>query len=87
MDEEICPIDVRRFIANDTSMPSIRAYIMIAGMIEDSESEVAFAQSKVEKAKKRALASEVKTEEVLLEKALNYVYENHPKWEKEKAAE
>ena len=85
--EEICPIDVRRFIANDTSMPSIRAYIMIAGMIEDSESEVAFAQSKVEKAKKRALASEVKTEEVLLEKALNYVYENHPKWEKEKAAE
>ena len=85
--EEICPIDIRRFIANDTSMPSIRAYIMIAGMIEDSESEVAFAQSKVEKAKKRALASEVKTEEVLLEKALNYVYENHPKWEKEKAAE
>ena len=85
--DEICPIDVRRFIANDTSMPCIRAYIMIAGMIEDSESEVAFAQSKVEKAKKRALASEVKTEEVLLEKALNYVYENHPKWVKEKAAE
>ena len=85
--DEICPIEVRRFIANDTSMPCIRAYIMIAGMIEDSESEVAFAQSKVEKAKKRALASEVKTEEVLLEKALNYVYENHPKWVKEKAAE
>ena len=85
--EDICPIDVRRFIANDTSMPCIRAYIMIAGMIEDSESEVAFAQSKIEKAKKRALASEVKTEEVLLEKALNYVYENHPKWTKEKAAE
>ena len=85
--EEICPIDIRRFIANDASMPSIRAYIMIAGMIEDSESEVAFAQSKVEKAKKRALASEIKTEEVLLEKALNYIYENHPKWEKEKAAD
>lgn len=85
--DKICPIEIRRFIANDTSMPSIRAYILIAGMMEDSESEVAFAKSKVEKAKKRALASEIRTEEILLEKALNYVYENHPKWVKEKAAE
>ena len=85
--EEICPIEIRRFIANDNSMPSIRAYILIAGMIEESESEVEFAKSKVEKAKKRALASEIKAEEKLLDKALNYVYENHPKWVKEKAAE
>ena len=85
--DEICPIEIRRFMANDFSMPSIRAYILIAGMIEESESEVAFARSKVEKAKKKALASEIKAEEVLLEKAVNYVYDNHPKWEKEKAAE
>ena len=85
--EEICPIEIRRFIANDVSMQSIRAYILIAGMIEDSEGEVKFAQSRIEKAKKRALASQAKTEEVLLEKALKYVYENHPKWNKEKADE
>ena len=85
--DEICPIEIRRFIANDISMPSIRAYVLIAGMIEESEGEVNFAKSKVEKAKKRSLASEVKTEEVLLEKALKYVYENHPKWNKEKADE
>ena len=85
--EEICPIEVRRFMANDVSMPSIRAYVLIAGMIEESEGEVKFAISKVEKAKKRSLATEVKTEEVLLEKALNYVYQNHPKWNEEKAAE
>ena len=85
--DEICPVEVRRFIANDNSMQSIRAYILIAGMIEGSESEVAFAKSKVEKAKKRTLASQVKTEEKLLQKALDYVYENHPKWDKEKAAE
>ena len=85
--EEICPIDIRRFIANDISMPSIRAYVLIAGMMEDSKSEVEYAKSKVEKAKKRALASEVKTEEVLLEKAINYVYEKHPKWSEEKDAE
>jgi len=68
-------------------MPSIRAYVMIAGMIEGSESEVMFARSKVEKAKKRSLASEVAAEEKLLEKAINHVYEAHPKWVKEKAAE
>ena len=85
--DEICPIEIRRFIANDISMPSIRAYVLIAGMIENSESEIEFAKSKIEKAKKRALASQIKAEEVLLEKAINYVYENHPKWVKEKAAE
>jgi len=85
--EEICPIEIRRFMANDISMPSLRAYILIAGMIEDSESEVAFAKLRVEKAKKRALASQRKAEEKLLEKAVSYVYENHPKWNKEKAAE
>ena len=85
--EEICPIEVRRFIANDTSMPCIRAYILIAGMIEGSEGEVNYAKSKIEKAKKRSLAYEVKVEEVLLEKALKLVYEAHPKWGEEKAAE
>ena len=85
--DEICPTEIRRFIANDVSMPSIRAYIMIAGTIEESESEVAYARSKVEKAKKRALKSEIKAEEILLEKAINFVYEKHPKWKKESAAE
>ena len=84
--DEICPTEVRRFIANDVSMSSIRAYVLIGGMIEGSQSEVEFAKSKVEKAKKKALASEVQTEEKLLEKALNYVYEKHPKWVQEKAA-
>jgi len=85
--DKICPTEIRRFIANDNSMPSIRAYVMIAGMIEGSESEVLFAKSKVEKAKKRALASEIKAEEKLLEKALDHVYKAHPKWVKEKTEE
>ena len=85
--DEIAPTEIRRFIANDISMPSIRAYVMIAGMIEGSESEVAFARSKVEKAKKRAIPSEIFAEEKLLEKAIDFVYKAHPKWTKEKAAE
>lgn len=85
--DSICPTEIRRFIANDFSMPSIRAYVMIAGMIEGSESEVMFAKSKVEKAKKKALASEIVAEEKLLEKAIDFVYKAHPKWVKEKTAE
>ena len=85
--DEIAPTEIRRFIANDYSMPSIRAYVMIAGMIEESESEVQFARQKVEKAKKRSVPSEIKAEEKLLEKAIDFVYNAHPKWGKEKAAE
>jgi len=85
--DEIAPTEIRRFIANDFSMPSIRAYVMIAGMIEGSESEVQFARQKVEKAKRRSLPSEVKSEEKLLEKAVDFVYKSHPKWVREKAAE
>jgi hypothetical protein len=85
--EEICPIEIRRFIANDVSLQTIRAYIIIAGMIEESESEVAYAKAKIEKARKKASASVVKTEEKLLDKALKTVYEAHPKWVKENAAE
>lgn len=85
--DEICPDDVRRFIANDVSMESIRAYILIGGMIEGSEGEVLYAKSKIAKAKKKALATQIATEEKLVEKALEYVYENHPKWKKENTAE
>lgn len=87
MYEEIATSEIRRFIANDISMESIRAYILIAGMIEESEGEVKFALSKVEKAKKKALPSQIKVEEMLVEKAKEYVYKNHPKWEKETVTE
>lgn len=85
--DEICPIEVRRFIANDNSMSSIRAYIMIAGMIEESQSEVLYAKTKIEKAKKRTPASVIRTEEKLLDKTLELIYKTHPKWGKENAAE
>ena len=82
--EDICPVEMRRFIANDTELATIRAYMIIAGMIEDSESEVLFAKSKLEKAKRKASPTEVKTEELLIEKALELIYKSHPKWTKEK---
>lgn len=85
--DEICPIEARRFIANDNNLQTVRAYMMIAGMIEESQSEVEYAQGKVEKAKRRAPASVILTEEKLLESTLDLIYKTHPKWTKENAAE
>lgn len=84
--DEICPDEVRRFIANDVSMESIRAYIIIAGMIEESEGEVIFANSRVEKAMRRTYKFQAEVEKKLLEKANDYVYKSHPKWKKENLA-
>lgn len=84
--DKIASTETRRFIANDISMESIRAYVLIAGMIEGSQGEVKYALSKVEKAKKRALPSQIEIEEKLMKKAIDFVYNEHPNWEKEIAA-
>lgn len=79
--------EIRRFIANDVSMESIRAYILIAGIIEKSKGEVDYACGKIEKARKNAMPSRKVIEDRMYEQALNKVYEVHPKWKEEKAAE
>ena len=72
---------VRRFISSDASMESVRAYILIAGMLDESQAEVNYAISCVKKAMKRALPSRAKIEEKLYKEALQIVKDNHPLWE------
>lgn len=81
--DRLCTDEIRRFIANDTSMESIRAYILIAGMIEESEGEVIYTYSRVQKAMKKAYKFQAEVELKLLEDAIEYVYKAHPKWKKE----
>ena len=71
---------VRRFISNDLSMESIRAYVLIAGMLDESLGEVEFANSRKEKAMKRALKSRAEVEETLYKDAINIVNEAHKDW-------
>ncbi len=73
--------NVRRFISNDTSMESVRAYILIAGMLDDSQAEVYYAMSCVKKAMKRALPSRAKIEEKLYKDAFEIVKKTHSHWE------
>ncbi len=79
-DEEVDD-NIRRFISNDLSMESIRAYVLIAGMLDESLGEVEFANSRKAKAMKRALKSRAKVEEELYSDALNIVHNAHPDWD------
>ncbi len=72
---------VRRFISNDVSMESVRAYILIAGMLDESQAEVNYARSFMKKAMKRALPSRVEIEKKLYEQAFEIVKKSHPLWE------
>ena len=73
--------DIRRFISNDLSMESLRAYVLIAGMLDKSFGEVQYASSRKAKAMKRALATRAEIEERLYKDALAMVKNAHPDWE------
>ncbi|MCQ2792062.1 MAG: hypothetical protein MJ208_00905 [Bacilli bacterium] len=70
----------RRYISNDISMPSIRAYMLISSMLDISEHEARFAKSRVKKALKRTPPGRVKVEEELYQIAINKVDQVRPEW-------
>ena len=72
--------DIRRFISNDMSMESLRAYVLIAGILDESQGEVEYANSKKAKALKRSLTARADIENKLYEDALEFVKKNHPDW-------
>ena len=75
--------ETRKFISNDLSMESLRTYILIAGLLDESNGEVEFAKSRSNKALKRTIPSRVKVEEKLYAEALEKVYNAHPDWKQE----
>lgn len=79
--------DVRRFIANDLSMESLRAYVLIAGLLDDAPGEIAYAESRRDKALKRTMKARRIIEKRLYDEAIAKVKERHPDWSKEEQAE
>lgn len=75
---------IRRYIANDVSMESVRAYLLISGIIDKSRGEVKYAIDRKQKALKRCLKQRVEIENKLYDLALNKVYEAHPNWKEQK---
>lgn len=72
--------DARRAIANDLTMESIRAYLLISGILDESEAECRYAISRKAKALKRTPVGRQKIEGELFDKALDLIDKKHPDW-------
>lgn len=78
-DEEV-PHSERKEISGDVSMASIRAYILMSGLLDKSLSETELALNKVLKAYKRTNKARQEIELKLYNEALKRVIDAHPNW-------
>lgn len=78
--------NVRRFISNDLSMESLRAYVLIAGLLDKSIAEVQYANSRKQKALRRALTTRAEIESKLYDDAIARVLKEHKDWDLSKEA-
>ena len=81
-DKEV-PVSERREISNDVSMASIRAYLLMSGILDKSRSECIIALNNVYTAIKRTPKTRQETEVTLFNEALDRVIAAHPDWELE----
>ena len=81
-DKEV-PVSERRAISNDVSMASIRAYLLMSGLLDRSRSECIIALNNVYRAFKQTPKNRQKTEVILFNEALDKVIQAHPDWELE----
>ena len=81
-DKEV-PVSERREISNDVSMASIRAYLLMSGLLDKSRSECIIALNNVYRAFKHTPKNRQKIEVELFNEALQKVVDAHPDWELE----
>ena len=79
-DKEV-PVSERREISNDVSMQSIRAYLLMSGLLDKSRSECIIALNNVYRAFKHTPKNRQQTEITLFNEALDRVCKAHPDWE------
>ncbi|MCR4911458.1 MAG: hypothetical protein K5925_02925 [Bacilli bacterium] len=76
-------IELRKEICDDSNLISIRAYVLISGLVDNSKSECYLALGKVYKAYKHTPKNRKEQERNLYNTAIDMVIEAHPKWELE----
>ena len=81
-DKEV-PVSERREISNDVSMASIRAYLLMSGLLDKSRSECIIALNNVYRAFKHTPKNRQETEVALFNETLQKVVDAHPDWELE----
>ena len=70
----------RKYISQVSDLSSLRCYLLISGLVDESEAEANFALSKAEKAAKKVPAAYFETEKKLLTSAIEKVKTAHPDW-------
>lgn len=75
------PLEEKKFIESLGTAPSVRAYILISGLINDSINETKGAMDRADAAIKASGEDKRKVEERLMRFALKKVQEKHPDWD------
>lgn len=71
----------KKYISNISSPSALRCYFLISGVIEESETEAAFALDKVEKILKGVPEERLDVEKALIKANMDLVKKVHPTWE------
>lgn len=71
----------KKYISNISSPSALRCYFLISGVIEESETEAAFALDKVEKVLKGVPEERLDVEKALIKANMDLVKKVHPTWE------
>ena len=82
--EENITLPLRRDISSDNSLISIRAYLLITGLVDNSKSECVLALNKVYHAYKATPKNRRAAELNFFNQAIDIVHGVHPKWEVDK---
>lgn len=75
------PLDNKKFIAELSAAPSIRAYLLVSGLIDESETEAKAALERSDKAIKSSGEEKKNIEIELIKLSLKKVIEAHPDWD------
>jgi hypothetical protein len=78
--DSVLSSDTRRFISEDVSMESVRAYILISGLLDESQGEVNYAIARKERALKKTLEGRKELEIRMYDEVLEKVDKVHPDW-------
>ena len=71
----------RRYIASLASLPALRCYALISGILEESDSEVSWAFDKVERLENKVTGVALEGEKILLNSSYSLLKKMHPGWD------
>ena len=72
--------ETKKYISSVATMPALRCYLLISGLIENADNEANFAIDKVEKVFKDCEKFAQPIEKQLIERDIAFIMNVHPTW-------